>query len=102
MPEAEFIEHVAVMDGDVADDKVGLNDKAEHVLADVAGLDDLAGCSSAEPGIVQRWGNQLVVNALEVNLRARGVLLFAKRPDDKCSLHLQTSLLSTPSPYVAP
>jgi hypothetical protein len=42
MPDPQLVEDIGVMDRDVAHDEIGLEDQAEHVLANVAGVNDLA------------------------------------------------------------
>src|SRR3954453_684575 len=53
----ELIEHTRVLDRNVGDHDVGLDDQAEHVLPNVAGLHDLPGPARlARQGGVARHG----------------------------------------------
>ena len=42
MPDAKLVKDIGIVHGNVADDEIGLEDECKHILADVAGLDDLA------------------------------------------------------------
>src|SRR6187455_1085599 len=88
VPDAKLIENVGVVYGDIADHQIGLDNEGEHVLADIARVDDLAGCSSAEPGVLERGSNQALVDLLEVNRSAGSVCLLAEGTDNKSPLHL--------------
>ena len=87
MADAELVEDVGVVDRHVADDKVRLEDQAEHVLADVARLDDLAGRAAAEACGLQRGLDEGFADLLEVDFAACPIFLFSKWANDKCSLH---------------
>ena len=85
--DAQLVEHVGVVQRDVADHQVGLDDQREHVLADVAGVDDLAGGAAVEAVGGQRRREQFVVDALEVDATILAVALLAERSDDECPGH---------------
>ena len=87
MSDAEFVEDVGVVDRHVADDKVRFENQAEHVLADVARLDDLAGRAAAEACGLQRGLDEGLADLLEVDFAACPIFLFSKWANDKCSLH---------------
>jgi hypothetical protein len=87
MTDSELVEDVGVVDRDVAHDEIGLEDQAEHVLVNAAGVDDLAGGSSAEASLLDGRPDQVAMNALEVDLLAVGVLLGVEGTDDEGLLH---------------
>ncbi len=90
MPDAELIENISVVDGNVADHQIGLDNEREHVFADIAGVDDLTSCSPAEPGVLERRGDQLRVDLLEVNRSTGGIRLLTEGTDNKSPLHLRS------------
>src|SRR5262249_28290577 len=76
-----------VVDRHVANDDVRFEDKAEHVLANIAGLDDLSRCAASEPGGFQRRLDELGAHAFEIDLFSLAVLLLVERTNNKCALH---------------
>src|SRR5262249_16268473 len=75
MPDPELVKDIGVMDRDVAHDQIGLENQAEHVLANVAGVNDLAGSATPEASRFDRRADQLAMDALEVNVFAGSVFL---------------------------
>src|SRR5262249_8358987 len=101
MPDPQLVEDVGVMDRDVANDEIGLEDQAEHVLANVAGINDLAGRAAAEAGRFDGPGDQLAMNTFEVDLSAGRVLLGAEGTDNEGLLHWSRLLVSDQLPSCA-
>jgi hypothetical protein len=57
-------------------------------LADIPGLDNLAGCPAAEPDFLQRGLDEDSLDVVEVDFATCAVLLFAERTNDKRTLHV--------------
>ena len=85
--DAELVKDVGVMNGHIADDDVGFDDEGEHVGADIAGLDNLACRAAAKAHGLQGRLDETSADALEINLAAGAVFLFAEGTNDECALH---------------
>jgi len=90
VPDAKFIEDVGVVHGDIADHQIGFDYEGEHVLADIASVDDLASCSPAEPSVLERGSNQALVNLFEVDGSTGCICLLTERTDNKSPLHFRS------------
>ena len=78
MPDAELVEHVRVVDGDVRDDDVRQEELLEHVDADVAGFAKLLRGVARDPALFERGRDELRLHSVEVD-----ALTGSKRPDDE-------------------
>ena len=65
---AQLVEHVGVVQRNVGDHDVGMRQQLEHVLADVAGLDDDLGGGAIDSGRAHRGVDQLTLHTLVVHL----------------------------------
>jgi hypothetical protein len=57
---------------------------------DVARVDDLANRSSAEPGVLERGRNQVLVNLFKVDRSTGGIRLLTEGTDNESPLHLRS------------
>ncbi len=77
--DAEFVEDVGIVDGEVRDDEVGHEEFVEHVLANVAGFQDLSRRTAGNVQGLQGRLDELRFDFIEID-----AFLGAERPNDKC------------------
>ena len=79
VPDAQFVEDVGVVHRYVRHDHVGQHELTEHVLADIAGLEDVARGAAVNPHLLQRRRDQFRVYPLEID-----ACLLPESADHEC------------------